>query len=144
MRSDTQNASLRIRQLSLAHNNDRGIPLTHSKLSQVSLRKKHSKVKSGTISCLHGDLKFVIATFLTPQEILQKIQILSKVWRNFILKNLLWKNLIKVWPPELELSPYKRLRKCKTLTTRRSRGSVLIAEDRITGETYAVRAMNIA
>ena len=41
-----------------------------------------------------------------------------------------------------EISPFERLRFRKMLTCRRSRGSVLIAQDRVTGDFKSVRAID--
>lgn len=43
----------------------------------------------------------------------------------------------------LDLTPFERLRFLKMLTCRRSRGTVLVTEDRLTGEQVSVRALNM-
>ena len=64
--------------------------------------------------------------------------------RELVLNRKLWAFLDKRYTtPELD-SPFVRLRFRKLLTCRRSRGSVLVTEDRITGETKSVRAIDMA
>lgn len=92
---------------------------------------------------LPDDLRAIVASFLTPKEFLIKVQILSKHWRSFALRQSLWTYLQSKWPLE-SLTPFTRLRFCKSLTCRRSRGSIIVAEDRITGKTCSIRAIDMA
>ncbi len=66
---------------------------------QIQSSKKYVKVQPvHSLGNLPDDLRFLVATYLSPKEFLTKVQILNRSWCRFALRQSLWTNLEKVWP----------------------------------------------
>lgn len=93
------------------------------------------------------ELHRIIISYLPCNELLKRIQLLSKHWREVLLETCFWKmyfeqlsyhnqSISYMYQP-LNLS--QKLRKVKLLAERRSKGKQFKAINRITGESCAVR-----
>lgn len=93
------------------------------------------------------ELHRIIISYLPCNELLKRIQLLSKHWREVLLETCFWKmyfeqlsyhnqSISNMYQP-LNLS--QKLRKVKLLAERRSKGKQFKAINRITGESCAVR-----
>lgn len=107
-------------------------------------RKAHEK-KQKVVDTLHSnlcwDMRLIVSKFLSPIEILTKLQPLSKKWRYFTLDPKIWyqqqRQQLVIGASGINLS--HRLRMVRKIVERRSKGHTYICQDRVTKEALTVR-----
>jgi hypothetical protein len=93
------------------------------------------------------ELHRIIISYLPCNELLKRIQLLSRHWREVLLETCFWKmyfeqlscNNPSTYNLRQPLNLSQKLRKVKLLAERRSKGKQFKAINRITGESCAVR-----
>ena len=87
------------------------------------------------INTLPTELLTLIFCYLRSEEILGKVQVVSKKWHQLVQSQYLWKRLEDINPLIFEHKYVKQ----KRLVERRSKGKIYIATNRLTGDRCIVR-----
>lgn len=113
-------------------------PISKKSTTSVSgsiIPKKPCLNSKTGITTLPNELMHLMLSFLTPREILYKVQCINKEWYRLTQHPYFWKILNSISPLEFEYKYSKE----KKIVERRSKGKLYIARNRLTNENSIVR-----